>query len=348
MRIALLILFFYLNSFSQIVINSYDMPQNNNPYVFSAVDPQGLSVDSFSTGEDYLWDFSSLEPSYQYVDTFKTINTAPSTHQLFFGALAGSNSATSVLKLNGVLSGFGEFLNVEEYSILAYFSNNSTRYAQVGLGIDEIPLVLSEPDVLYRFPLSYDDSDTCVSSGQVPLTDITLDQERVSHVDGWGTLITPLGTYEVLRVVSVLQRDITFSLDENEDPVESSTVHTEYVWLAKNEGPPVMRVIAMDGYAISVTYQDSLRSSNVIAFRDKTSAQKINISRFGNIRLGQGLKGGVVSVYDLSGRVVFKDRIKNDGESYLNVRSVTQRSGSYIVRVIAADIDYSTRVTLTH
>lgn len=64
-------------------------------------------------------------------------------------------------------------------------------------------------------------------------------QDRLSAVDGWGTLVTPFGTFaEALRVRSVITRNDTLTSDTLSVPI--SVTQVEYTWYDQEYGLPVM------------------------------------------------------------------------------------------------------------
>ena len=98
-----------------------------------------------------------------------------------------------------------------------FFYNSSASYAQTGFGANvngvPLPIAYSPKDLVYQFPLQMGDVDTSESGYQVDLTSTVglffqVNRTRVNEVDGWGTLITPYGTHDVLRIkTTVRERD---------------------------------------------------------------------------------------------------------------------------------------------
>ncbi|MCB2208499.1 MAG: T9SS type A sorting domain-containing protein [Bacteroidetes bacterium] len=240
---------------SQIVIDSTDMPFSGNIINIST----GLNIDFIDyteTGEDFTWDFSSLIPVYQTADTFVSPSQTPFTYQFFF--MGRTNLAYRYL----------DDLPIPDFeltNVFYFYKNSQTSYVNAGyaasLNVLPLPFVLSTPDVLYRFPLEYGHQDSSVSGLVYNLPEtayLSIDRKRVNKVDGWGTLITPFGTFEVLRMTSEVTEYDSIYIDSLEMGVPVNRHYTEYKWLAKGQKIPVLKITS-DVSGLIVTYTDSVR-----------------------------------------------------------------------------------------
>lgn len=106
-------------------------------------------------------------------------------------------------------------------------------------------------DVVYVFPINYGnlDSSTCNFNITVPITlpvlgsvnfNVKRDQKRVNNVDAWGSVTTPAGTFDVLRVVSTIDRIDSFKSTLFTFGTPSNPV--EYKWLAAGKKIPVLQI----------------------------------------------------------------------------------------------------------
>lgn len=240
---------------AQIMIDSTDMPFPEDIIHIST----GLNIDFIDhtqTGENFTWDFSGLIPIYQTADTFVSPSQTPFTYQFFF--LGRTNLAYRYM----------DDLPIPDFeltNVYYFYKNSQERYVNAGfaasLNVLPLPFVLSSPDVLYRFPLQYGDQDSSVSGVIYNLPDIAylnLDRKRINKVDGWGTLITPFGTFEVLRMTSEVTEHDSIYIDSLEMGVPVNRHYTEYKWLAKGQKIPVLKITS-DISGLIVTYTDSLR-----------------------------------------------------------------------------------------
>lgn len=240
---------------SQIVIDSTDMPFPGNIINIST----GLNIDFIDyteTGEDFTWDFSSLLPVYQTADTFVSPSQTPFTYQFFF--MGRTNLAYRYL----------DDLPIPDFeltNVYYFYKNSLASYVNAGyaasLNVLPLPFVLSTPDVLYRFPLEYGDQDSSLSGlvYNIPETAyLSIDRKRVNKVDGWGTLTTPFGTFEVLRMTSEVTEHDSIYIDSLEMGVPVNRHYIEYKWLAKGQKIPVLKITS-DVSGLIVTYTDSVR-----------------------------------------------------------------------------------------
>ena len=124
-------------------------------------------------------------------------------------------------------------------------------------------------DTVYRFPMTFADEDSSDSVGELALSlpgfgDIYVRQERkrVNAVDGWGTITTPFGTFEALRIRSFITGYDSIAFDTIMVGFPSIP-SVEYKWLAKEEHVPILQIntTAFGGLEVvnSVTYRDSVR-----------------------------------------------------------------------------------------
>lgn len=154
-------------------------------------------------------------------------------------------------------NGFSGGLNATDmYEYFNYTSGNS-RLESKGFGANvtmpgsttALPLaaVFSSPDVLYRFPLNYGDMDSSTSGFDVSIpgtpigtVQIKRDQKRVNHVDAWGSITLPSGTFDVLRVQSVIDRIDSFKSGMFTYGTPSKPA--EYKWIAAGKKIPVLQI----------------------------------------------------------------------------------------------------------
>jgi hypothetical protein len=121
-----------------------------------------------------------------------------------------------------------------------------------------IPIALNNNDVIYRFPMNFGNTHTSSSDYDISvpgLPAVSYEQTRNTTVDGWGTLTTPYGTFQVLRTKSVI---------ESRDIIAGITIprirRTEYKWIAKSEKIPILQM--------NTTTVIGIETVNEILFKD--------------------------------------------------------------------------------
>ncbi|MCF6171151.1 MAG: T9SS type A sorting domain-containing protein [Bacteroidales bacterium] len=252
--LALLISTFSFAATAQITIDQSDMPSVNDTVRSST----GLNLDFIdytATGEDFLWDFSQLIPISQRVDTFSSPLSLPFTYWLF-----ALNSDYGVKGFEGLpIPGFPLS---DEYD---FYKKKNDGYRATGTGISifgfPFPIAYDEPDLLYGFPMAYQTSWASQSHFAQDLPAIgylRMTRVHVDTVDGWGTLITPFGTFEVLRLKSEVSETDSIYLDSLEIGIPVTRNYTLYQWLGKGQKVPLLQIASNLG-GVVVEYVDSAR-----------------------------------------------------------------------------------------
>lgn len=249
-------LFLSVYANAQITINSSDMPSTGES-IRTSISFNFQSFDFEETGFDHNWDFSGLSSVIQRESDFVGVTQTPPVFWPFF--LGSANLATEIQELNA----FPELPVDGGYQ---FYQNTTQRFEDVGLGIliDGLPLPLryDNPDVLYRFPMTVGYTDTTFADLSVGFPDIgylLIERERISEVDGWGTLHTPYGSFETLRIKSMVSEYDSLYVDSLDQGFAINRFYTEYKWLGKGHGLPLLAVTEDPNFGSSITYIDSLR-----------------------------------------------------------------------------------------
>lgn len=253
-----------------IVITRNDMPNINDTLRISVSDNLLGIIDLNDTGEGHEWNYAAL-PSYsQRVEEFvDPVFGTPLAYNITFSNVFDMNYFATIAAPN--VSGpqqFG-FGPVQLEEIYDFFRETNGFFANIGMGatINNIPLTTKmEPrDMIYRFPLEYGATDGSFSQFGFDVPDFGHYGQkmlRTNAVDGWGTLTTRFGTFEVLRVYTELERTDTMSL-QGFGFDQSRPKEFEVKWLGKNHGIPLLKVSGqfLFGQMVvnEVVYRDSVR-----------------------------------------------------------------------------------------
>ncbi|MCX6266933.1 MAG: T9SS type A sorting domain-containing protein [Bacteroidetes bacterium] len=257
--VIVLIVFCSITSsiFSQIAVNQSDMPVIGDTLRVSATNtvPAGYARAAMDT----VWDFTALDALSQRVESYVSTSATPVIYQWIFVKLGGANlaapSVSSDIPGLSVSQGF------------TFFKNSMTAYSDLGSAytIQSLPLTAKydNPDMLYQFPLIPGLSWSSNSSFNIDIPDLAYfgtKRIRSSLVDGWGTLTTPFGTFQTLRVKSILTIHDSVYLDSLGSGLSINRNVTEYKWLAKGMGIPVLQ-INEEGNVATAVYRDVYRMS---------------------------------------------------------------------------------------
>lgn len=266
-------LFFALHSSAQITIDNGDMPAaGDKKRVSIAQIVPGINLTS--TGANHLWDFSNLQWVSQDVDTFLTIAQTGITYQVVFANIPlNPNRANLATKSTLQAPPIG---GISISDVEAFFYNSTASYKQVGYGAGingfPTPIPFNNHDIVYNFPLNFNDLDSSNSDFNLGIPGLGYygyTQKRVNTCDGWGTLLTPFGQFDVLRVRSTITGRDTIYLDTLGFGFGfKRPVAREYKWLGKNHNIPLLQINTTLGFGGTETinlirYQDSLRVLSV-------------------------------------------------------------------------------------
>jgi len=348
---------------AQITIVTGDLPSANDTFRVSTAQPF-TGMDETLTGANYSWDYSQLVPDNQTIDTFMSVSSTNLTYALVF-ANVSFNPYRSNLATPGA-SITNPFFPVTD--VFNFYYNSSTAYSQTGFGGSisgiPVPTTYSPRDRIYPLPLNFNDQDTSFSAFEIDLNS-TLhfyysgQRHRETIVDGWGSLTTPFGTFNTLRVKSIINEH---------DSIHIDTIITfgygidlpeviEYKWLGTGEGIPLLQINTSGGAVTQIIYRDSLRS---VVGIDPLHANDFDFSVFpnpfiDNIFVNFSLRKNAdveISLYDLAGRKMCNKSFPSlaPGASLLNldVHEFIQANGTYSLVLKVDDIEYVKKIVLQH
>ena len=331
-------LLFSGTAIGQITITKSDMPQQDDTVRISVGINPGI-IDLAETGENYHWDYSELIPFQQRVDTFVSVGDTPAGLLFLFTSDFAVNMA-------GAFSFPGTGISKPYF----YFKSTNSAYKNTGFAFEmdgyPIPAPFSDPDILYQFPLTYLNVDSSASGVDmnIPGTGYLLvDRHRRNTVDGWGTLTTPYGTFDVIRLKSeVTEYDSVYSESQGTG-VGLLYSYTEYKWIGNNQKVPLLMVRDVAEGAI-VEYVDSIRGSLGVAekqnYLTRVAVIPNPVKTTATLRFSLNLKSGVtLKLFDLSGKEVWKspaqELLSGTHEISLDVQQMGLQAGTYLLKVAA-------------
>lgn len=321
-------------TFAQITITSSDMPSVNDIKVVSIGDPNDVTTPDL-TGSNYSWDFSMLSAVQQRVDTFLSVSATPFAYQLFFNnqIIYPDNKADY-----GVPAETPNLIpQLSLTDVINYYSNQGNVYKQVGFGanINGIPASVryTPTDTLYQFPLNYGDDASNDSYFELTVPGFGFYGQwltRIDTVDGWGTVMTPYGTFDVLRVKSTLFKTDTVYVDAiSFGTTTQRPTETEYKWLAVGNGIPVLTIAQTNGNTTRVEYLDTMLNLNIV----KNDAALVSIypnptNQF--TKITSSVKMNSISVYDYNGRLISSDNVN---DFYYQLKISSNLHGIYLITI---------------
>ena len=302
-------------------------------------------------GANQSWNYAGLVPVSQRVESYvpASVVTATSLFYSFtFGPLGGVNRATVAspqalpvpagANLPIALTDTYQFFN------LAAAGATPQDFRSVGFGASlngtAIPVTYAsatQQDVIYRFPLSFAspaDSSSSFFSTPAAITTVgylSQKRKRVNKPDAWGTLTTPFGTFQTVRIVTKLIDHDSVAFGGTPGQGFDIPLTREYKWLAKGQHVPVLtittRLLAGQEVVSGVEYRDSYRRIIRLGTRDAVLeaglAAAPNPSAVGSaltLSVPAGSGPLTVSATDVVGRLLFR-RSFDGGASSIRLES---------------------------
>jgi len=330
---------------AQITINNGDFPNGGDTCLIS-VSNQSTLVDFTSTGTNQTWDFSYLEATSQRIDTFFNINSSSVLYQLSFNNwLTAPNYNSDYFKklINNNLPNIPG--GVVTLNKPVFFSKNSSSKNEiVGIGVEvngvEVPVPFDTIDVVYEFPLAFNDawhSRSYFNMDMNPIYDAQFkrQQQRDVIVDGWGQITTPFGTFDAIRVKTTLTYQdsifITLPIIGGAWLGVPTPQTVEYTWLTNNNKVPVLKIITQLGIATTIEYRDhvvtdfaSINNIEENLFRIYPNPVSDNLT----IKINND-SYNLIEVLDMNGKLIISESITNDHK--LNVSNWSK--GMYFIKI---------------
>ena len=265
--------------FGQITIQAADMSDGGDTsWVTTTMDP---NIDFLTTGANQVWDYSSLTGNGQKLIEYFNMADATFTSQAVFGMFASSDyQATNFKSSTDIpLDQLSAFLPVSITDIFAFSKNTVDSITSVGYSVMiegfEVPFKSDTIETRYKFPLNYGDSYNSKGYSELDMNPIyngiwVQYRERSSTVDGWGTITTPYGTFDALRIDHFIQETDSIFMEIFGNgtwiPLPIPDSH-EYEWWTNGEKEPLLRISTSDiqgtETVTSVEYRDFLLSSGI-------------------------------------------------------------------------------------
>jgi hypothetical protein len=357
----LFLLFISIASFTnaQVTIQMADMPAAGSNYTMS----NGITftgIDVVGTGANYTWDFTQLGRSGQQIDSIISPAATNPLLNLFFFDYSGNVNRANLAQKGGSFN-IGAIGATDAYN---YYYNSSTSFQQPGIGAVvgglPMPIDYTPNDSIYRFPLNFGDLDSCFFTDTINLISTfgffySASHTRHNEVDGWGTLMTPFGTFNTLRVKSTLIEVDSFYLDTiNFGYKTPPTTTIEYKWLSPGMGLPVLQINTSATNTInSILYQDSTHTIGVDEIQAVISdavvfPNPVTTRFFLKYKVLQ--KGDVTfELYSAEGRRVFSNTEENSaGEHFqsFDLNGYEISTGNYFLKIRSGESEIVRQVQI--
>lgn len=331
---------------AQITINSADVTHSGDLYTVST----GVAfagMDATVTGPNLNWDYSLLTASSTTIDTiFDESATGSLLSVYYINSAFNSNRSNQAKHGNSFTLG-----TVSVDAVWDFYYNTSASFNEPGFGAivngAPLPIAYSSRDIIYSFPLTYNSTNTSNFGYAIDLTTTLgiyygVQKSRTNLVDGWGSVTTPYGTFNCLRLKSTIIEVDSIYIDSLGFGFSTPPITTnEYKWLGNGKGIPVLQINTSVGGVVSqITYRDSLTSTNVsdlsgpktegVIFPNPTSSEAF-------LNLNSGLIGNFkLEIYGMEGNLISTEVIQLSSDikmSPLNLERKNLAEGNYMLKV---------------
>jgi hypothetical protein len=264
----LLLLFNF--SFAQITLTENDFASPDDTVRFSQTNQ--TSTDYSIAGAANIWDFSSLTANSQILREYTSIGFSPV--QLTFGLFAPQDYQASYFIPETALdfSQLSGFLPVTLSDARSYQKSTNDSITKVGYSIKvsgvDVAFKSDTIETKYKFPMDFQQVFSTKGYTFIdlsPATDLKVKQHRnvTSTIDGYGQVILPIGTYEVLRlkreineIDSVYQSFFGAPSWFGAPPIQT----TEYEWIGQNKKDVLLKIVVNSANGVdqiqTIEYQD--------------------------------------------------------------------------------------------
>ena len=342
---------------SQITLTENDFASPGDTVRISQTDQ--TTTDYSLTGSAFTWDFSNLVANSQFLREFTSIGFSPV--QLTFGIAAPQQyQASYFIPENALpLDQVNGFLPVTLSDPRSYQKSTSDSITKVGYSIKiegfDVAFKSDTIETKYKFPMNYQQVFTTKGYTLIdlsPAADFKVKQLRyvTSTVDGYGQLILPFGTFDVLRVKreineidSIYQSFFGAPSWFGAPPFQT----TEYEWIAQNKKDVLLKIVVNNANGTdqiqAIEYQDiylgldaGLNESdfNVSAFPNPT-ADEIQINSASVLKS--------ISIVDSKGITLEKKSQVNSTTFTIDLK--TYSTGIYFLRLESTSGTKIIRVT---
>lgn len=307
------------------------------------------TIDFQTTGPNSVWDFSYLTANSQKLIQPQDVSTGGFLVDLQFGAGAGKWQADYFRSLELPLDQAGQFLpiNIQDSYRFIQSREDSLSYVGIGLKIEDNIIGFRSDTIekAYDFPVEYGDAYS--STGHTvadfnPFFDgiFIQNRQRESVVDGHGTLMTPFGMFNVLRMHHQIDEldSLFINLQGFEQwiPLDLPRTHI-YEWWAKDQMLPVMQITTQeingDETVSSIEYRDVY-----LGLDASLSEYELDFNVFPNpasevMNINAKSTLNKVLIFDNKGKLVYDESEVNNLNTVVNTSSF--KSGLYLVQVHA-------------
>jgi len=321
--LSVFFLSFLVGISSQITLSVADFANSGDTVRISQA--AGAGLDFLSTGANFTWDFSALSANSQYLKEFNPIGFASLLVFGTYGPIAPTNYRASYFNPTNdlPLDQLSQFLPVSLSDLNQYTKRMTDSITSLGYSISVngqgVPFKSDTIETRYKLPLNYNDSHYSRGYTYIdlnPVIDFKIKQyrQRTTNVDGWGTIITPKGTFQALRlrhdiaeIDSVYQTFFGAGQWFGTPPIQ----RTEYEWFANGEKEWVLKATETNGTVNQVEYQEDYLGLDASLIESTLDASIGPNPVHETLLIDSKSPLYLAQIYDGAGRLVLRTSLNN-------------------------------------
>ena len=322
---ALLSFTLYANiCFGQMSISASDFPAKGDTVRYS--NSSSFFTNFTATGPNFTWNYPELSAQSQtLVEHINPDEADVFTQSLFGSSVLPTYRATYFLPARELpLATVSNLVELPIDEIYRFYRKTNQEMTVVGLSISAGEFAVGKRadtiEIAYKFPMTF--GQTYSSNGYVNLdfsafAPFALKQyrQRDSEVDGWGTITTPYGFFDCLRIHHVIQELDSILIDLGEGPqwtpIDIPIIH-EYEWWTKEQNGPILKVKANEIFGFQVVneiqYRDNFRPNLNVGLSEN---QRIEPHVYPNpssevLHIEHVSPNAEAHIFDVSGKMILR------------------------------------------
>lgn len=253
----------YSSCFAQVIVNGSNFIQAGSVLNYQTSDASWSADQELINinGENAVWNAEDWILDAEDSVVYTSLDEMSGLIEFFFNneSLYPEHYSTHALELGAEILDLPIPIPIDISDGRTYFRTDETGYYGTGLSFsfEEFQLATQNELVerIYKFPMHYADIDTSALSFLISLPGLGAYgqyADRYSEVDGQGTLITPFGTYEVLRVRSERYITDTLYVEQFGDGQNiERPLQIDYAWISPQMPGPILEISVVEDAVIS-------------------------------------------------------------------------------------------------
>ncbi len=231
----------FINAQSPITLSNSNMPGNGDTLRYS--NAQLNSIGNYTqTGTNFTWNFSGLVRTSQGRRDYKLSALTPYAF-FFLGFNEFGEKVADTLGAGPLtITNFYNYYKKQTSPAIYLTDGSGMTFSSV-----PVPSYYSDKDELYHFPMTYPKYDSTTFKFSTPTTSLlpirySKTGYRVTKCDGWGTITTPFGTANCIRIVTTQYSKDSIKNSFIPIPVGFNNYTRSYQWFTTSSKIPYLEV----------------------------------------------------------------------------------------------------------